>query len=126
MRFARSLLKPGARLVILDEPFRGLDRESRRLLLARARDWWPGATLLCVTHDAGQTLSFDQVVVLEGGRVVEHGAPDELALRSGSRYRSLLEREAGLRQRFGPGAGWRRLRLTAGRLEEAVEEPVDD
>ncbi len=126
VRFARSLLKPGARLVILDEPFRGLDRESRRLLLARARDWWPGATLLCVTHDAGQTLSFDQVVVLEGGRVVEHGAPDELALRSGSRYRSLLEREAGLRQRFGPGAGWRRLRLTAGRLEEAVEEPVDD
>ena len=30
VRLARGLLRPGVRLVILDEPFRGLDREQRR------------------------------------------------------------------------------------------------
>ena len=37
VRLGRGLLRPGARLVILDEPFRGLDRERRRELLARTR-----------------------------------------------------------------------------------------
>jgi ABC-type transport system involved in cytochrome bd biosynthesis fused ATPase/permease subunit len=40
VRLGRGLLRPGARLVILDEPFRGLDRECRRELLACARRWW--------------------------------------------------------------------------------------
>ncbi|MFL6196292.1 MAG: ATP-binding cassette domain-containing protein [Thermoanaerobaculia bacterium] len=122
VRFARSLLKPGAGLVILDEPFRGLDRTGRRLLLDRARSWWPHATLLCVTHDVEQTLSFDHVAVMEGGRLVEQGPPGSLAAVPGSRYRALLDHEASIRERFRGGAGWRRLRLQDGRLEEASHE----
>ncbi len=122
VRLARGLLKPAARLVILDEPFRGLDRASRASLLARALTWWPGATLLCITHDAGQTLPFDQVAVVEAGRIVEHGRPEELAARAGSRYRDLLAREAALRERFRHGVGWRRLRLEGGRLAEGEAE----
>src|SRR5439155_19621964 len=91
VRFGRALLRPGVRLAILDEPFRGLDREKRRTLLARARDAWRGATLLCITHDVGETLGFERVVVVEGGRVVEDAAPAELAARAGSRYRALLD-----------------------------------
>ncbi len=53
VRVGRALLRPDARLVILDEPFRGLDREQRARLLAAARSWWSDATLLCVTHDVG-------------------------------------------------------------------------
>ncbi len=126
VRLARGLLKPAARLVILDEPFRGLDRASRALLLERARGWWPGATLLCITHDAGQTLSFDQVAVVEAGRIVEHGRPQELAAHADSRYRDLLAREAALRERFRRGVGWRRLRLQGGRLEEGEAEAAGD
>ena len=37
VRFGRALARRGVRLVILDEPFRGLDREQRRALLQRAR-----------------------------------------------------------------------------------------
>ena len=49
------MLRPGVRLVILDEPCRGLDREQRRELLARTRQLWRQATLLCITHDVGET-----------------------------------------------------------------------
>ena len=52
-------------LVILDEPFRGLDREQRYRLTARVRRLWPQATLLCITHDIEVTQSFDQVLVLQ-------------------------------------------------------------
>lgn len=56
----------------------GLDREKRRTLLASARAYWPGATLICVTHDVGQTQSFERVLVVEDGGILEDGAPNEL------------------------------------------------
>jgi ABC-type transport system involved in cytochrome bd biosynthesis fused ATPase/permease subunit len=122
VRFARSLLRPDARLVILDEPFRGLDREARGRLLDRACSWWRKATLLCITHDVGQTRTFDQVVVVKEGRVVESGCPRELEGRSGSVYRELLDREAALQRRFRESTVWRRLRLVEGGLIEEREE----
>src|SRR5262249_47411318 len=73
VRLGRAMLRSSARLVILDEPFRGLDREKRHLMLARAREWWPRATLICITHDIGQTMKFPRVLILEGGRMVEDG-----------------------------------------------------
>jgi ATP-binding cassette subfamily B protein len=114
VRLGRALARAGARLVILDEPFRGLDGEQRRRLLATTRAWWPAATLLCVTHDAALTRDFDQVVILEGGRVVEAGAPPALAEREGSRYRALLD--AGTAPW---AAAFRREHLEAGRVVAA-------
>ena len=119
VRLGRALLRPGVRLVILDEPFRGLDRERRRELLARARQWWRGATLLCITHDVGETQAFDRVLVVEGGQIVEDGAPADLAARPGSRYRALLEAEQEVREGLWSSGIWRRLRLEEGRLVEA-------
>ncbi len=40
VRLGRAMLRSDVRLVILDEPFRGLDRDKRRELLARARQFW--------------------------------------------------------------------------------------
>ena len=47
VRLRRAML-PGVRLVILDEPFRGLERHQRQKLLARALKLWRDATLLCI------------------------------------------------------------------------------
>ena len=113
-RFARALLRPDARLVILDEPFRGLERGQRRELLARARRFWRDATLLCVTHDVAETADFERVVVIEGGRIVEQGAPAELG--AGSRYRALLEGDERARRELWSASSWRRARLDDGRL----------
>jgi ATP-binding cassette subfamily B protein len=118
VRLGRAMLRQGVRLAILDEPFRGLDRERRREFLARARTRWLGATLLCITHDVGETLSFERVLVMEGGRIVEDGAPRELAAQPRSRYRSLLEAEEDVREKLWAGVEWRRLRLEKGHLSE--------
>jgi ATP-binding cassette subfamily B protein len=118
VRLGRALLRPGSRLALLDEPFRGLDRERRRELLARARRLWQGSTLLCVTHDVGETLDFARVLVVEGGRIVEDGPPGELADRPGSRYRALLDAEREVREGLWESPVWRRLRMEGGRLSE--------
>ena len=53
-----------------------------------------------MTHDVGETASFDRVLVVSSGRVVESGAPAELAAQAGSRYRAILDAETTLRQRL--------------------------
>ncbi|WP_437925746.1 ATP-binding cassette domain-containing protein [Sorangium sp. So ce291] len=120
VRLGRAMLRSEARLAILDEPFRGLDRERRRAMLARARRRFRRATLLCVTHDVGETRSFERVLVVDGGRVVEDGAPSELAARPGSRYRALLEAEEAVQRGLWASGGWRRLKVVRGRLAEGA------
>jgi ATP-binding cassette subfamily B protein len=119
VRLARAMLRPDTRLVILDEPFRGLDRERRHALLQRARQFWQRATLICITHDVGETQGFDRVLVLEKGRIVEDAAPTELAARPVSRYRDLLQAENDLRQGLWAGVNWRRLTIQDGHLRDA-------
>ena len=118
VRLGRAFLRKGVRLALLDEPFRGLDRETRRDLLRRARARWKKATLLAITHDLGECEGFDRVLVLEKGRIVEDGAPSELLEREGSRFRRLLEVEGELSRLWSDGS-WRSFRLENGRLVDA-------
>jgi ATP-binding cassette subfamily B protein len=119
VRLGRSLLRPGVRLVILDEAFRGLASEQRRDLLARARFLWRDATLFCITHDVAATQVFDRVLVLESGRLVEDGIPDCLASQPDSRYRTLLDAESSARHALWSDPVWRRLHLDTGRIQAA-------
>jgi ATP-binding cassette subfamily B protein len=118
VRLGRAMLRAEARLVILDEPFRGLDRTQRRQLMARARSVWQHATLLCITHDVSETQAFARVLVVDGGQVVEDGAPSDLATRPGSHYRALLATEASVRQELWSSSAWRRFELQGGLLHE--------
>jgi ATP-binding cassette subfamily B protein len=116
VRLARALLSSTTRLALLDEPFRGMDRTQRRALLAEAREWWRSVTLLCVTHDVAETMTFDRVLVVEDGRIIEDGAPRSLMERQ-SRYRDLVDAEANLGESMWKGEFWRRLSLVDGRLK---------
>ncbi len=116
LRLARALARREVRLAILDEPFRGLDREHRRRLLAAVREHWRAQTLFCVTHDLAETQDFARVLVIEQGRIIEDGAPQLLYARADSRYRALLDADAQVRQRTWQGEGWRRLSLIDGQL----------
>lgn len=121
VRLARAMLRSSVRLAILDEPFRGLDRERRARLLREARRRWAQATLLCVTHDVSQTTAFDRVLVVEGGRVVEDGAPGELCARATSRYAALLRADEHNHRLLWNDQGWRRWWLSDGQLSEQVQ-----
>jgi ATP-binding cassette subfamily B protein len=116
VRFGRGLLRPGVRLAILDEPFRGLERAQRSELLLRARRRWRTATLLCVTHDIAETAGFPRVLVLDDGKIVEDGVPAVLLARPGSHYARLAEAEARVAKAWWSGAVWRRMHLRDGRV----------
>lgn len=116
VRFGRGLGRSRATLALLDEPFRGVDHERRRALLATARARFRGATLICATHDLTETLGFDRVLVVAGGRVVEDDAPAALAAREGSCFARLLADEAAAAALWDR---WRRIRLEGGRVVEA-------
>lgn len=122
VRLGRALHRPSARLVVLDEPFRGLDRPTRHALLTGARVRWATATLLCATHDVAETIGFDRVLVVDGGRVVEDGPPADLAAQAGSRYAALLAAEDAVRAALWDDPTWRRLRLDGGRVCETASE----
>ncbi|MGH8606831.1 MAG: hypothetical protein ACREX9_05280, partial [Gammaproteobacteria bacterium] len=93
-----------------------LERTQRRALLKRVRRLWREATLLCITHDVHDTRDFPRVLVIDAGRVVEDGAPRELAGSPASHYRALLDAEQSVAQELWSSPIWRRRRLEAGRL----------
>jgi ATP-binding cassette subfamily B protein len=116
VRLGRAMHKRGVRLAILDEPFRGLDRQQRRDLMVRVRKHWRDATLLCVTHDVGETLSFPRVLVVESGRIVEDGSPEDLVRQPDSTYRKLLLAEEEVREGLWSNNNWQHLHLRDGQL----------
>jgi ABC-type bacteriocin/lantibiotic exporter with double-glycine peptidase domain len=116
LRLARALARRDASIVIMDEPFRGLDRETRGALLAEARDGWRASTVVCVTHDIEETLSFPRVIVVEGGRIVEDAPPRFLEGRPCSRFASLLRAERRLRAETWQGRLFDRYAMVDGRL----------
>ena len=118
MRVGRALARPAARLVILDEPFRGLDLATRRDLLAIARRWWRDATLVWVTHDVAETAAFDRVLVIDGGRLVEDGDPAVLGRRAASRYAALVRGDRAMHATAWSAARWRRIWIERGKLRE--------
>lgn len=87
---ARALLRDTP-VVVLDEATTGLDPRSRAQVSASLRELTRGRTTISITHDATQALAADRVVWLEGGRIVEDGAPDELMAQSDSRVRQWVE-----------------------------------
>ena len=123
LRLARALLQSPVRLALLDEPFRGVDRQHRQQLLADARRWWQAATLLCVTHDIEETQAFDRVLVIEDAQIIEDDAPSRLLQRD-SRYRALLHAEKHVHEQLWQDRRWRRIEIAAGQAI-ACHEVVD-
>ncbi|HSM24452.1 MAG TPA: energy-coupling factor transporter ATPase, partial [Anaerolineaceae bacterium] len=74
-------------IIILDEPTRGLDQQTKNALLTLLHQWnQNGKTILLVTHDVEFAAGFaSRVVILENGQIINDGIP-ETVLRSHPRY----------------------------------------
>ena len=82
---------------MLDEPGEHLDLATADALLADALSAAAGRTVLTITHRMHGLEGFDEIVVLDRGRVVERGAHEAL-MRAGGRYREAYQREVLLEQ----------------------------
>ncbi|HBN08898.1 MAG TPA: ABC transporter ATP-binding protein [Cyanobacteria bacterium UBA8530] len=68
-------------VLLLDEPFAALDPASRPVLIAELKKLLrqKGITALFVTHDRNEALMLgDRIAVLEAGRLIQIGAPQEV------------------------------------------------
>ena len=90
LAIARALYKD-APLLILDEATSALDNESERLVQEALQRLMKGRTTLIVAHRLSTIEHADRVVVMERGRIVEQGKPDEL-LSAGGAYARLHQR----------------------------------
>ena len=86
---ARAFLKD-APLLLLDEPTSNLDPETEALLQDAMHSLMQDRTVLIIAHRLNTVAGADQILVLDGGRVVEHGTHQALVTRDGGVYRQLV------------------------------------
>ncbi len=88
---ARAILKD-PKILILDEATSHLDSVSERLIQAALQPLLRGRTSLVIAHRLSTVLSADIVLVLDHGRLVDHGTHAEL-LERGGLYATLYEQQ---------------------------------
>lgn len=86
---ARALLKD-APIVILDEATSSVDPENERELQEGLRELCEGKTQVVIAHNLATVTAADQILVLDGGRIVERGRHEDLA-RAGGTYEHFLQ-----------------------------------
>ncbi|HVH09487.1 MAG TPA: ABC transporter ATP-binding protein [Gemmatimonadales bacterium] len=88
---ARAILAD-PRILILDEATSSLDSESEAAIQDGLRSLRHGRTTFVIAHRLSTIRSADQILVLEGGAIVERGTHGELLARQG-RYRQLYDKQ---------------------------------
>lgn len=88
---ARAILAD-PKILILDEATSSLDSESEALIQDGLRRLRRGRTTFVIAHRLSTIRSADQILVLEGGRIVERGTHAEL-METRGRYRELHDRQ---------------------------------
>jgi ABC-type multidrug transport system fused ATPase/permease subunit len=89
LAFARVFLQnPG--IVILDEPSSRLDPATESLLATATERLFAGRTVVIVAHRLETVRTADEIMVVESGRVIEHGRRQDLAEDPASNYARLI------------------------------------
>jgi ATP-binding cassette subfamily B protein len=88
---ARAFLK-NAPLLLLDEATSSLDGESEEAIQTALARLMRGRTVIAIAHRLSTVRNFDRIIVLQAGRVVQDGPPDQLMHCDGL-YLTLVQRE---------------------------------
>ncbi|MFE7425673.1 ABC transporter ATP-binding protein [Streptomyces sp. NPDC057545] len=83
LAIARAMIRD-APVLLLDEPTTGLDVGSGRRIMDPLRRLMAGRTTVVISHNLLTVRDATRIVVLDHGRVVEHGAHDDLLGRDGA------------------------------------------
>ncbi|XBS71530.1 ATP-binding cassette domain-containing protein [Acerihabitans sp. KWT182] len=93
INIARALLKSGP-LLIFDEATSSVDTRSEAKIFDYLVHHRPDSTLLVVSHRLASLRHFDQIVVMDQGRIVDIGRYEELSARCGLFHALMQEEES--------------------------------
>jgi len=91
---ARTILR-NPPILLLDEATSALDTGTERAVQEALDELAEGRTTVAIAHRLSTIRDADQILVLDGGEIVERGTHDGL-LRAGGRYAALVARDHGL------------------------------
>ena len=121
---ARAFLK-NARIVLLDEATSALDSESELEVQNGLEALIENRTVIAVAHRLSTIAHFDRVVVIDQGRVVEDGAPQQLLRNRGGAFRQLWVMQVeGLDRASNISLAGERLRSMSERSREQLQRMV--
>ncbi|CAA2156028.1 ABC transporter-like protein [Methylobacterium sp. GXF4] len=89
---ARAILK-NSPILLLDEATSALDAESEQAIRQALANLMKGRTVIAIAHRLSTLQDFDRIVVLEGGRIIQDGSPDNLTHLDGF-FRELMKKES--------------------------------
>ncbi len=115
---ARVILKD-PRILILDEATSALDTHSERLIQAALETVMQNRTTIAIAHRLSTILAANQILVVNGGKIVERGTHAELLARDGL-YAQLYNEQFSALEREGD------FPLLDGQLSEAYGELIAD
>jgi ATP-binding cassette subfamily B protein len=90
---ARAFMRTGAEILVLDEPTAAMDAETEAQIFEHFRSLTHDRIAILISHRFSTVRYADQIVVLDEGRIVEHGSHDELIALDG-RYAHLFNLQA--------------------------------
>ena len=89
---ARALVKkPG--LVIFDDCLSAVDARTEKEIIGNLNEYLQDKTAIIITHRIFSLLSFDKIIVIEDGMIVEQGTHKELVSVPGGYYAALYTRQ---------------------------------
>ncbi len=88
---ARAFLRD-APILLLDEATSALDSESEASVHEALNELAAGRTVIAVAHRLSTLKDFDRIIVMQSGRIIDQGTPDELSHRPGP-YLELLHHQ---------------------------------
>ena len=95
---ARALLRE-SEVLVLDDPMSAVDTDTEARILRALRDKATRCTLVLITHRVAAAKLCDEIIVLDEGRVVQHGTHDKLASEPGLYAAFVREQESGAQQK---------------------------
>ena len=83
-------------VLVLDEPTAALDAATEHRVMERLAEWGEGRAIFLITHRISTIRRADNILYLDGGRIVESGSHHTLMSREDGRYRAFVEAESTL------------------------------
>lgn len=89
----RAVLRK-SKILVLDEATAAVDLETDHLIQTTIRNEFSHCTVITIAHRLHTVMDSDKIMVLDNGKIIEYGSPEELLSNTGPFY--LMAKEAGV------------------------------